>query len=304
MPSPLSNLELHKEPSGYAFGHPELHHASAEVDGIFLHFVEGGTGPLVLFVAGFPQSCYAWRRVLPLLVDSFRVIALDLPGQGDSDAPSEGYDTDTTARRVMAFMNTLSMEPKVYVGHDIGAWVGYSLAAQFPEHLRGVVLIDGNIPGITLETTITIGPNDWRSWHFLFNRLHELPELLLEGREKLLLNWFFHNKAMDFSKAFTAHDLDEYERVYKKPEVLRAMLGYYRAIPEDLVLNQQWAQTKLQPPVLAVVADNGSAPNLFEKLKPLGQSVYGHTIQNSGHYIPEEQPAALAEAIRCFINAL
>lgn len=166
------------------------------------------------------------------------------------------------------------------------------------------MLTCGNIPGITLETTISIGPNDWRSWHFLFNRLHELPELLLEGREKLLLNWFFHNKTMDFSKAFTANDLDEYQRVYKKPEVLRAMLGYYRAVPEDLGLNQGWAQTKLQTPVLALVADNGSAPNLFEKLKPLGQSVYGHTIKNSGHYIPEEQPAALAEAIRCFINAL
>jgi pimeloyl-ACP methyl ester carboxylesterase len=62
-------------------------HRHVQAAGLRFHLVEGGSGPVVALLAGFPQSWYAWRRVLPLLAERFTVVAIDLPGQGDSEKP-------------------------------------------------------------------------------------------------------------------------------------------------------------------------------------------------------------------------
>jgi pimeloyl-ACP methyl ester carboxylesterase len=273
-------------------------------EGLRYHLVASGQGPVVVLVAGFPQSCYAWRRVAPLLADQFTVLAVDLPGQGDSDKPLDGYDTRTTAKRLHGLLKTLGHERYVYVGHDIGAWVGYALAHDFPDPLRGVVLIDGNIPGVTLAPTITLGPENWRSFHFLFNAVRDLPEALLAGRERVLIEWFFQGKTASSRQTFTRADIDEYERAYSMPGGMRGMLGYYRAVLEDIEIHADLAKRPIEVPVLALGADAGSAPDLHERLKPLAKDLRGGVIADSGHYIPEEQPVALADQLKQFIDSL
>ncbi len=75
-------------------------HYYLQASGLRFHLVGGGSGPTIVLLAGFPQSWYAWRRVMPILAKHFRVIAVDLPGQRDSEKPVAGYDTETTAKRV------------------------------------------------------------------------------------------------------------------------------------------------------------------------------------------------------------
>src|SRR5881628_3339414 len=203
-------------------------HRMVESDGLRYHVVTKGRGPVVVLVAGFPQTCYAWRHVAPLLAEHYTVLAVDLPGQGDSDKPLDGYDTRTTAHRLHGLLTTLGHDRYVYVGHDIGAWVGYALAHEFPDALRGISLIDGNIPGVTLPDTITLGPDNWRKFHFLFNSVQDLPEALLAGRERIFIEWFFQHKTASIRQAFTSADLDEYERAYSMPGGMRGMLNYYR----------------------------------------------------------------------------
>ncbi len=74
------------------------------------HIVEGGSGPPVILMAGFPQSWYAWRRVMPILAEHHTVIAVDLPGQGDSDRPADGYDTRSTGERINALIKILGYD--------------------------------------------------------------------------------------------------------------------------------------------------------------------------------------------------
>ncbi|CAN5600719.1 alpha/beta fold hydrolase [soil metagenome] len=279
-------------------------HRSVKADGIRFHVVIDGDGPTIVLVAGFPQSSYAWRRVMPLLAENHRVIAVDLPGQGDSDKPSDGYDTARTSERLRALLSTLGERRYVLVGHDIGAWVGYPYAHRFPDELRGLVLLDGNIPGVTLQPTLTLGPDNWRNWHFLFNPIPDLPEALFAGRERVLIEWFFKNKSANFRGTFTAADIDEYERVYSSLGGLRGMLGYYRAVLEDMEQNAQLKKETLRIPVLALGGDLGSAPDLYDQMKPLGSDVRGGVILDSGHYIPEEQPEALAAEISAFVSSL
>lgn len=273
-------------------------------DGLRYHLVESGQGPVVVLVAGFPQSCYAWRRVAPLLADDYTVLAIDLPGQGDSDKPLDGYDTRTTARRLHGLLQTLGHEKYVYVGHDIGGWVGYALAHDFSDSVRGVALIDGNIPGVTLPDTITLGPDNWRKFHFLFNAVHDLPEALIAGRERILIEWFFHGKTASARQTFSQADIDEYERAFQVPGGLRGMLGYYRAVLDDIKIHAELATRPIGVPLLGLGADEGSAPDLYERLQPLARDLRGGVIADSGHYIPEEQPQALADELRKFIATL
>ncbi|QTI91014.1 alpha/beta fold hydrolase [Streptomyces sp. AgN23] len=273
-------------------------------DDLRFHIVEAGEGPTIVLVAGFPQSSYAWRRLMPLLADRFHVIAVDLPGQGDSDKPVDGYDTLTTGKRLRSLLKVLGEDRYVLVGHDIGAWVGYAYAHQFAADLRGVVLLDGNIPGVTLRPTITLGPDNWRNWHFLFNPIPDLPEALLQGRERILIEWFFSRKTANWRTTFSNADIDEYERVYQTPGGLRGMLGYYRAVLEDIEQNTPLMRRKIDVPVLALGGEVGSAPDLYESMRPLAQNVRGGVIAGSGHYIPEEEPEALAREISGFVNDL
>lgn len=282
----------------------DVEHRTVNADGIAFHTVTAGKGPTVILTAGFPQSWYAWRRVIPLLAEHFHVIAVDLPGQGDSDKPADGYDTETTARRLRSCLHQIGVDRYLYVGHDIGAWVGYPYAHHFGSEMQGLVLLDANIPGVTLPATLTLGPDNWRTWHFLFNSVPDLPEALLAGRERILIEWFFNRKTANFRSTFTREDIDEYERVYALPGGLRGMLGYYRAIHDDANQNAQLKDVRLQIPVLALGGDMGAAPDLYEKVKPLANDVRGGVITNSGHYIPEEQPHAVANAIVEFAASL
>ncbi|WP_413798926.1 alpha/beta fold hydrolase [Streptomyces iranensis] len=282
----------------------ELQHRMVWADDLRFHIVEAGEGPTIVLVAGFPQSCFAWRRLMPLLADRFHVIAVDLPGQGDSDKPVDGYDTLTTGKRLRSLLKVLGEDRYVLVGHDIGAWVGYAYAHQFAADLRGVVLLDGNIPGVTLRPTITLGPDNWRNWHFLFNPIPDLPEALLQGRERILIEWFFSGKTANWRSTFSEADIDEYERVYQAPGGLRGMLGYYRAVLEDIEQNTPLMRRKIGVPVLALGGEVGSAPDLYESMRPLGSDVRGGVIAGSGHYIPEEEPEALAREISGFVNDL
>lgn len=82
--------------------------------------------------------------------------------------------------------------------------MGYPYAHQFPEQLRGLVLLDGNIPGVTLRSTFTLGPDNWRNWHFLFNAIPDLPEALMTGRERVVIEWFLSRKALNWTATFSS----------------------------------------------------------------------------------------------------
>lgn len=103
-----------------------------------------------------------------------------------------------------------------------------------------------------------------------------------------------------FSKA----DVDEYVRAYSSLGSTRGMLGYYRAVIEDMEYNQRLFETKISVPVLALGGDVGSAPGIFEAMKPLVENIQGGVIANSGHYIPEEQPEALVSALQEFFFSI
>ncbi|MBS1089746.1 alpha/beta fold hydrolase [Gluconobacter wancherniae] len=273
-------------------------HAFETVDGLRLHYVTCGSQdaePLVL-LSGYPQSWFTWRRVMPLLADRFRVVAIDLPGQGDSDKPLDGYDTGTVARRVHGLVARVGLTHYNLAAHDIGAWVGLPYALMYPNEVSRLALLDAGIPGVTLPDMLPNAPDRaWRTWHFAFHAIPDLPEALITGRERVYLDWFLRRKAAN-PLSFSDADIDEYVRIFSLPGALRAGLAFYRAASISAEQNRALVRDrKLSMPVLAVSADQGSIPDMVAPLRPFADDLRGNTVSSSGHFIPEEQPVAVAQ---------
>ena len=162
-----------------------------------LHAVVGGDGPPLLLICGWPQTWYAWRLVMPALARHHRVVAVDPRGVGRSDKAAGGYDTGTLASDMVALMAALGHERFSVVGHDVGLWIGYALAADHPDRVERLAVAEALLPGVS-PTPPVLGPSavNARLWHFAFNRLDHLNEQLVEGREHLYFGFQFASKAV------------------------------------------------------------------------------------------------------------
>jgi hypothetical protein len=130
-----------------------------------------------------------------------------------------------------------------------------------------------------------------KTWHFAFNRLDDLPEILILGREREFLTWLFHAKAAK-PWAIGPGDLDEYVRVLAAPGAMRAALSYYRTAfsPEGLAQSRDRAERQPTMPVLAFGAERGVGEGLIDTLRPIATEVRGGVMAGCGHYMPEESP--------------
>ena len=281
-------------------------HRFATVEGVRLHYVTGGKadGEVVVLLAGFPESWFAWRKVMPLLAPAYRIIAPDLPGQGDSDRPYGGYDTQALAATVHGLLQQLGVSRYCLVAHDVGAWVAYPYVALFGHEIRRLVLMDAGIPGVTLPEVLPTAPHRaWRTWHFSFHAIPDLPEMLIAGREREYLDWFLRRKTAN-PETFSDADIAEYLRVFMRDGGLRAGLAYYRAAALSAQQNRELAaRGKLKVPVLALGSDQGSIADMATPLKAFAEDVRGGVIAHCGHFLPEEQPAAVAGELAKFFAA-
>jgi pimeloyl-ACP methyl ester carboxylesterase len=111
-------------------------HRRVHARGLDFHVAEAGSGEdVVLCLHGWPQHWYLWRRVLPALADSHRVLALDLRGFGWSDAPPSGYEKENMADDVLAVLDALGLERVKLIGHDWGGWIGFLICLREPDRI-------------------------------------------------------------------------------------------------------------------------------------------------------------------------
>jgi len=287
----------------------QFHHDTVVIEGVRLHFVEGGSGTPILLLPGWPMSWYAWRYVMPLLAEAGRrVIALDPRGMGDSDRPASGYDMRTVATELHGFVEALKLAasgPVDIVGHDLGTWIGYAYAAEWPGDVKRLAVLDAALPGITPPPPAGIPSADAnvKSWHLAFNRLDDLPEILLQGREREFLTWLFRVKSTR-PWTTTPADLDEYVRVNAAPGATRAALSYQRHFlsPEGIAHSRERAERKLGMPVLAFGAESGVGAVLLDTMRLVATDVRGGVFAGCGHYMPDEAPRAVAEQIIKFMG--
>lgn len=284
----------------------DFQHGSVVANGVRLHYVVAGQGEPVVLVPGWPESWYAWREVMPELVRAGRrVYALDPRGFGDSEKPLTGYDPDTCAQDLHAFIQALGLAAGGgvdVVSHDVGTWIAFFHAATYPEDVRRLVLSEASIPGVSPDPRgIPDRMKNIKTWHFGFNRLDDLPEILVQGHERAYLSWLFANKSLR-GWAIDPAALDEYVRVFSSPGAARAGFAYYRAIfaPAGLAEARAAAVRRLAMPVLALGGEGGVGGALLETIQSLDDDARGGVLAGCGHYLPEECPDELSRAVLDF----
>lgn len=275
-------------------------HNEAVVNGHKIHYVSCGKGRPVLLLHGWPQTWYAWRYIMPELAKEYTVIAPDLTGLGDSEG-APGFDQQTVADDMHLLMQQLGYTDILLVAHDWGASVGYQYAVSHPLEVCKLVILDVGIMNSNMENRPLLPRTGKNLWWFPFHLVEDLPEMLIEGRERIYLNWFFNNSTVN-KTAITEADLDEYTRCYAAPGAMKRSLTYYRNVFKTIDNNKVNALTKLTMPVMALGGDHSFGLYPLESLKTVAENVVGGVIPDCGHYIAEEQPGLLLERLFHFWN--
>jgi pimeloyl-ACP methyl ester carboxylesterase len=271
-----------------------------DAGGLRQHVVTGGDGPPLLLVHGWPQTWYAWRLVMPALARDFFVVAPDQRGIGLSGRPAEGYDTGTLAGDLAALMDALGHERFAVAGHDTGMWIGYALAADHRGRVAALAVAETPLPGVSPSPPL-FAPARLNNalWHFGFNRLAEVNDQLVAGREEVYFGWqFAHKAARPLPAAAVGYYVDT---LAASPEALHASFAMYRALEATIAQNQQRKGQRLQIPVLGIGGEHSLGAQVADTMKLAADDVQTLVVSGCGHHPPEEAPDQMAAALTAFL---
>lgn len=277
------------------------------VNGVRLHYVEGGIGMPLVCLPGWPQTWYSYQPVALELAKIYRVLIVDIRGMGSSDKPLSGYDKKTMAADIAALVQQLGLTNVHIMGHDIGGMVAMSFAFNYPQFTQKLIVLDGSHPSEgMMQMSLMPAPGTFGhkmdadrpyAWWMGFNQVTELPEKLLAGRFHYLLDWLFQYVMIDDSKM---SDLERavYAGSYNDAQSIRAANAWYQTFIQDI--DDAKTYQPLAMPVLGIgsyVSYNYmkmGLPYVAKNLQLVG-------ILDSGHYLFEEQPTRVLDAVLRFL---
>lgn len=270
---------------------------SIEADDATIHVRVGGRGPAVVLLHGYAETGDMWAPMAADLMRDHMVIVPDLRGLGLSSKPKGGFDKKTQAGDVAAVLDRLNVKAADLVTHDIGNMVGYAFAAQHPDRVRRLVLIDAPLPGVGPWDEILKSP---LLWHFRFGGPD--MERLVAGRERIYLDRFWNEFSADPSR-FTEAARDHYTKLYAMPGAMHSGFAQFAAFDQDAADNRAFlARGKLKMPVLAIGGEKSFGPMMAAVMRAAAENVREGIIPDSGHWIMEENPAATITMVHDFLD--
>lgn len=276
-------------------------HKYITTNGVKLHYVTQGTGPLMLMLHGFPEFWYSWRHQIPEFAQDFQVVALDLRGYNDSDKPKEqsAYVMDEFVKDIEGVIKGLGHEKCVLVGHDWGGAIAWFFAYAHPEMIEKLIILNLPHPAKFSQGLLTPQQLLRSSYMFLF-QLPAIPEFLLQSFDYQTITQTLQGTAFN-KNSFTASDLEAYKKAAAQPGALTAMLNYYRNNLPQFLPNKNWGI--LPVPTLMIWGENDTA---LGKELTYGTDAYVSNFQiqyipNCGHWVQQEQPQLVNQYMRNFL---
>lgn len=280
---------------------PCWQHRFADVNGVRLHYVEAGAGPLVILLHGFPELWYAWRRQIPALAAAgFHVIAPDLRGYNLSEKPAgiEAYSMQRVVDDVRSLIESAGARRASVVGHDIGAGVAWALAMRHPESVDRIGILNGPHP-LRMMLGLLHPMQLLRSWYIFFFQLPGLPELLSRRNGcALLLAPLEHIPA---AARWVPHEHDAYRRAFEAPGALHAMINYYRAM---FRASNAVRLRRVDAPVLVLWGDRDPylRRSMAQPSRRWAPNARVEHLPETGHFIQHEQPGIINDRLIVFLN--
>jgi pimeloyl-ACP methyl ester carboxylesterase len=317
----------------------DLPHRDVTANGIRIHFVEQGTGPLVLLCHGFPEGWYSWRAQLSALAAAgYRTVAPDMRGYGRTEAPPEisAYTVLDIVGDMVGLVGALGAKQAVIVGHDWGASIAWHAALFRPDLFPAVAALSVPFrqrgPAPPLHMLRKAGQLSHYWFHLqepgvaeaeferdtratlrriLFSISGDAPP---ETRRLTLQpgkGWLANTLDPDHLPAwFTDADLDHMSAEFSRSG-FRGGLNWYRNIDRNWELTAPWAGASIHQPALFIAGSEDPVIALGSgaaAVQALPDSVPGLTrtllIDGAGHFIQQERPRLVNEALVGFLEGL
>jgi pimeloyl-ACP methyl ester carboxylesterase len=289
-------------PTASTAGGPAFEHRFVQAGGLRYHIVEGGQGPLVLLLHGFPEFWYSWRRQLPALAERFRVVAIDLPGYNLSDPSPDGYGLQRLVGHLAELVPALGAEQAHLVAHDWGGVLGWGLAMWAPERVAKLAILNAPHPATYLRELRRNPRQMLKSWYVGFFQLPRLPEWWL-GRERCRPLADLLRRTAVQPEAFSETDLEAYRVAGCRPGVLTAALDYYRALGRQgpKRLGRSLRPIEAETLVIWGQQDVALVPELLDGLEAWVPNLRVVRVADSGHWIQLERPEVVNTALLEFL---
>ncbi len=282
-----------------------FHHARV-INGVRLHYVEYGRGPLVILLHGFPEFWYAWRYQIPALADAgFRVIALDQRGYNTSEKPKgvRHYRMQALLDDVLGLIHEAGEQSAMLVGHDWGGAIAWSFAMRYPEAVRKLIVLNAPHPQRFLEELRTL-PQLRKSWYVFFFQLPWLPELFMRaggfaGLENIL------RRDPVRADTFDAATIGKYKQAIAQPGALTAALAHSDDAARGLFPGQkQQTSRRIDTPTLLIwgVRDRFLDVRLTGGLESWVTNLRLELIPDAGHWVQAEVPERVNALIIQFLR--
>jgi pimeloyl-ACP methyl ester carboxylesterase len=276
----------------------------ADVNGIRLHYVEAGDGPLVVLLHGFPEFWYSWRHQIPALADAgFHVVAPDMRGYNLSEKPHDWrqYDADRLAADVAGLIGHFGDQRTYLVGHDWGAAVAYMTAMRYPELLEKLAILNVPHPERMLSGLRTLRQLR-KSWYMFFFQIPWLPEWLAARKDFSLGK---RSLRADSPAAVSDSDLERYAQAWSQPGALTGMVNYYRAAlrrsPRAAVAELAPIQTETL--VIWGMRDRHLGSELAEPLPRWVPNVRVERLPDATHWVQHDAPERVNQLLIEFFGA-
>ncbi len=278
--------------------------------GVHLNAAVAGDGPLLLMLHGFPECWYSWRHQLRALSSSYRCVAPDLRGYGESDAPRgvSNYTVEMLAGDVKNLIHALGRERALMAGHDWGGVIALVASLMHPEVVERLIILNSPHPARMRQQLRTNFRQLARSWYVFFFQLPWIPELTLRaGNFSLLMRAI--RVGLVQKEAVSGADLDHFRRALSPPYALTAALNYYRALMRrDFLCDpppDHWLNRKVQAPTLVIWGEQDIA--LTKELTHGMQDRFAggfeiRYVPDSGHWVQQEKPDLVNTLMRNFLS--
>ncbi|MBF4692241.1 alpha/beta fold hydrolase [Fusibacter ferrireducens] len=282
--------------------HPLFTHQNIAVNGIPIHITEASptTRPSILFIHGWPTSWKEFESVMTVLSNNYHVIAMDLPGIGDSKIPLQSYRKSNISNYVLGLLDTMDIKDVTLVGCDCGGQVVYAFLKKFPHRASRAIIMNVAIPGVEPWETVKNNPY---IWHFKLHLISDLPEKLVHGKQLEYFSYFYdtlvgkgNRISDDFRKCFSD--------AYSSLESLKSGFELYRNFSNDENDNMSQKEVAIQIPVLYLRGEDEPV-NIETYIKGFRENGFKNVksaiIEHCGHFSAMEQPEKVALAIKNFI---
>lgn len=281
----------------------QFHQADVVVDGIRWHYVDEGNpdGTVILFLHGLPEGWYSWSKVLPLVNQQYRLIAVDMKGYGRSDMRDPDYNWHSVASQTLDFMTSLGIDKFYVVSHDWGSIIGSVLVGDHPEHILGFVRMEADL----LQKESRDKPS--------FSVYLQKPQWLF-FQNNWIASYLYADAGWLIDTVYKTRMLKHLEQAdrdylvyeYSRPGVAQMNPKYFNPDNWDLTSAVgKICQNDFPFPVLQLQADSDPSqpPSIFAGLESACPHVQLEWVTGASHFDNFDQPWQVADAINRFVGA-